>query len=106
VWTWGSNAFGNLGGGATVAVRYEPAVAVAAGSGIVQVAAGGYHVVAARTNGTVIGWGSNSYGELGNGATAAQSDTVQVGRLTSVSQIAAGEYHTLAIYTRPLVARP
>jgi alpha-tubulin suppressor-like RCC1 family protein len=106
VWTWGSNGFGALGDGSTVGFRYEPRAVVAEGSAMIRVAAGGYHVALARVDGVVFGWGSNRYGELGNGATATQSGIVEVGRLTKATQLAAGEYHTLALYASGLVGRP
>jgi alpha-tubulin suppressor-like RCC1 family protein len=106
VWTWGSNGFGVLGDGSTDGFRYGPRAVVAAGSGIVGIAAGGNHVVACRADGTVVGWGSNRYGELGDGTTAPQSAIVQAEGLTSVTQVAAGEHHSLAIHIQPWVIRP
>ena len=75
--------------GETAAARFAPGIALP-GSGIVGIAAGGNHVLAMRAGGTVIGWGSNTYGELGNGSTAPESGTVEVDHLTDVKQVAAG----------------
>ena len=58
-----------------------------------------------RAGGLVIGWGSNAYGELGNGSTASESDTVEVDHLTEVKQLAAGYYHSLGIYTTRTAVR-
>jgi hypothetical protein len=53
---------------------------------IKSVAAGVYHTVALKKDGTVVAWGSNDYG---------QTD-VPTG-LTGVTAIAAGDYHTVAL---------
>jgi alpha-tubulin suppressor-like RCC1 family protein len=53
---------------------------------VVQVAAGGYHTVAVKGDGTVVAWGRNDDGQA----------TVPAG-LTEVTQVAAGGYHTVAV---------
>ncbi|MCW1925038.1 putative Ig domain-containing protein [Luteolibacter arcticus] len=55
-------------------------------TGIVQVAGGGYHSLALRSDGTVTGWGYNGQNQLN-----APAD------LTGVVQIAAGERHSVAL---------
>jgi alpha-tubulin suppressor-like RCC1 family protein len=71
--------------------------AVASGS-IVQIAAGDNHTLALKNDGTIWAWGDNTYGQLGNGSGAANSDRpVQVARLTGVIAIAAGGSHSIAL---------
>jgi hypothetical protein len=60
---------------------------VAAQSGVTAIAAGQYHTVALKSDGTVVAWGDNYYGQT-NVPVAAQS---------GVTAIAAGGYHTVAI---------
>ena len=43
---------------------------------IVQVSCGAHHTAALRSNGTVLTWGSNEYGELGHRAVGSSSDHV------------------------------
>jgi hypothetical protein len=54
----------------TVTVR-SPVNGIVAGSHITQLSAGGGHMLALRSDGTVLGWGFNGLGELGNGGLSA-----------------------------------
>ena len=62
-----------------------------------QIAAGGLHTVALKSDGTVWAWGYNGYGQLGDGTTTNRLTPVQVSSLSGVTAIAAGVYHTLAL---------
>ena len=62
------------------------------------IAAGDWHTLALRGDGTVRAWGDNSYGELGNAAAGTSSATpVQVTGITDAVAIAAGGYFSLAV---------
>jgi alpha-tubulin suppressor-like RCC1 family protein len=61
------------------------------------VAAGNYHTLLMRPNGTVWGFGYNGNGQLANGTTLSRSAPEPLSRLTNIQQIAAGQYHTLAL---------
>jgi alpha-tubulin suppressor-like RCC1 family protein len=62
-----------------------------------KVAAGNFHSLAIKTDGTLWSWGNNNYGQLGHGS--ACSSPVQVGALTTWAIISAGAYYTLAVKT-------
>src|SRR4051794_29617455 len=63
-----------------------------------QIAAGNSHTVALMSDGTVKAWGDNGYGKLGNGSTLSSSPPVTVTGLGgTVTAIAAGYYHTVAL---------
>ena len=49
------------------------------------------------TDGTVWAWGSGSFGKLGNGRASDSTTPVQVGGLTSVSAVAAGDEAAYAL---------
>jgi hypothetical protein len=64
---------------------------------VAQVTAYGSHSLAVRTDGTVWGWGSNSYGQLGDGTTYQRSLPVQVPGLTGVVDVRTGWDCTIAL---------
>jgi alpha-tubulin suppressor-like RCC1 family protein len=72
-------------------------------SGITAVAAGWFHSVARKNDGTAWAWGQNTDGRLGDNTLTEQALPVQVtgpggaGTLTNVSAISAGCYHTVAL---------
>jgi alpha-tubulin suppressor-like RCC1 family protein len=96
VWTWGNNRYGQLGTGQISAAGTTTPVQVAAGSSWQAAAAGDTHLLAQRTDGSVWAWGSNSYGELGNGQ-GLRLTPAQVGTATNWSQVAATYYSTWGI---------
>jgi alpha-tubulin suppressor-like RCC1 family protein len=67
--SWGGNAYGQLGNG-TRANSGQPAPVGGAGGGlklVKQASAGGTHALALLESGRVMAWGSNEYGQLGDG---------------------------------------
>jgi len=104
---WGGNGVGQLGNNSTTdspaAVDVKNNAGTANLSGIVAVGLGGGHTCALTTVGGVKCWGSNQYGQLGDGSTAGSGTNksllpVDVTGLTSgVSSIAVGGYHTCAL---------
>jgi alpha-tubulin suppressor-like RCC1 family protein len=65
---------------------------------------GGNHTAFLCANGTVKTAGSNTYGQLGNGTTGGSSSTpVSVSGLTSVTAVAAGAAHNLALLSNSTV---
>ncbi len=64
---------------------------------MVAVAAGGYHSLALRNDGTVWSFGNNANGELGDGTTLNRSTAAQVSGLSGIVGIAAGEQFSMAL---------
>lgn len=62
-----------------------------------RVAAGEGHTVVVASDGTVWAWGSNAYGQLGDGSTTNRNTPVQVIGLTGVVGVACGSGHSLAV---------
>jgi alpha-tubulin suppressor-like RCC1 family protein len=74
-------------------------ILIAAGSRITQISAGGAHMLALRSDGTVLGWGLNVRGQLGNGIQSQVSGPVQVTNMGGATQVAAGTLSSYAVHT-------
>jgi alpha-tubulin suppressor-like RCC1 family protein len=72
-------------------------VAVTGLSDITAVAAGVDHALALRANGTVVSWGNNQTGKLGDGSTTTRLTPVAVSGLTNIVAIAAGQVSNAAL---------
>lgn len=102
VYAWGAGTQGKLGDG-TTAEHHSPTLASAlpADTNFVQVDAGKFHSLALTDDGLIYGWGANSRGQLGNGATA----DVMIPALATgpdgvrFTKVAGGEQHTIALST-------
>src|SRR5580698_9899622 len=105
VWTWGSNAYGQLGNGNNT--DSSTPVQVKGLANVVAIAAGFYHNVAVKSDGTVWAWGNNVDGQLGNGTVVNSNIPVQM--ITAVGPpvvdvsnavlVAAGLNHSLVLTT-------
>ncbi len=94
---WGGNNYGQLGDG-TTAQRLAPVDVAGFSSGAAAITAGWAHSCALTAAGAAYCWGSNSYGELGDGMSAHQPAPVAVVGLSSgVTTVAAGLSHTCAL---------
>ena len=92
---WGYNGLGALGDGTTVTRSLPGPVPGLADA--VEVAAGAFHSLAVKPDGTVWAWGANNLGQLGDGTTTQRQAPVRVGGLGGVVAVAAGVYHSLAV---------
>lgn len=102
---WGDNAFGQLGSGGTETSLVPAGVSTAgafAAKTIFAVAAGSGHSLALCSDGTLVAWGVNSSGQLGNNTTTGSPTptlVAETGVLAGkrVVAIAAGNLHSLAL---------
>jgi alpha-tubulin suppressor-like RCC1 family protein len=98
VWGWGADSSGQLGNAPTGPGELRPAETFAPGSGVTQVSAGVDHSLALRSDGTVLAFGGNEYGQLGSGSTSITGLPAPVPGLTSATQVSAGFGISMAIH--------
>lgn len=107
VWAWGRGTAGQLGDNTATSHATPVRVLGPGGTGvladIVAIAAGHYHSLGLKADGTVWAWGQNTYGQLGDNTTTQRNAPVQVlgpggtGFLADIVAIAAGDYYSLAL---------
>jgi alpha-tubulin suppressor-like RCC1 family protein len=101
VFAWGNNRNGELGDGTTSDRTIPvPVTGLGSGSGVVAIAAGLSHSLAAKADGSVVAWGGNAAGQLGNGTTSSSPVPVAVqgfGAGSGVMQIEAGANDSSAV---------
>ena len=92
---WGRNASGQLGNGFKFPYVFLP-IPIPGVSGIAAISAGMRHTLALKADGTVLAWGFNGDGELGDGSTADHAQPATVSALTGITAVSAGATHSLA----------
>lgn len=95
--SWGYNFDGQLGDG-TTANRLTPVrVILPGGAKAAAVAAGSNHSLAVTTTGKVYAWGSNEYGQLGDGTTRDRHRPVAVRLPAGARVVAAGACYNYSV---------
>lgn len=97
VWAWGANDDGQLGIGSDVIDSALGATQITSLTGIKQLAAKQYDAFALKADGTVVGWGRNSDGEIGDTSLTERDAPVPVFGLTGVTALADADYDTFAL---------
>lgn len=112
VWTWGRDDYGQLGDGADAETK--PGRAIQQHSGrdypcrftpsrveglpeVASIASGGGQSLALLPDGTVLSWGFNDCGQLGDGTNTHRNTPSKVDGLAGVTALAGGYHHTLAL---------
>ena len=93
---WGANDSSQLGDG-TTSGAWSPRLVPSLTSGVTAVAAGSSHSVALKSDGTVVAWGANYSGQLGDGSTTPRTTPVAVSSLTGITAVATGAAFSLAL---------
>ena len=103
LWTWGLNSYGQLGNGGVTNAK-DPYgyglylnVPMKVLDNVAAVSCGGNHAAAIKTDGSLWMWGSNSYGQLGNGTM--KSSDVPVKVLDNVAAVSCGSRYTVIVKT-------
>ena len=94
--SWGWGDFGQLGDGA--ADSSDVPVQISGIDHLAQLSAGAKHSLAVDADGRLFSWGDNARGQLGDPAvTSGRATPARVPGLSSASQVAAGDRHSLAL---------
>lgn len=96
LWAWGSNFYGQVGDG-TGANRLMPPAQIGGNATWQSISAGWQHSAAIRTDGSLWAWGSNTFGQVGDGSLIQRNAPVQIGPATGWRSVSAGNASTLAI---------
>lgn len=98
IWCWGDGSVGQVGDGTTLAtprqlqrLLYEQAKL----GPEMELTSGDAHTCAIKLDGTLMCWGDNTHGQLGDGTEIARSVPTQI-TLADVTEIVAGGAHTCA----------
>ena len=96
---WGENANGQLGDGTRAGHTAPEPVLLPLGKSAVSISAGSYHSCAVLDDGSLRCWGSNEFGQLGDGTSIERTSPVSVdlGSGRSAVSVSAGESHTCAV---------
>ena len=100
VWCWGDNAHGELGDG-TLQSSLTPTSTQVSAAGLKQLVLAqgnsGSFGCALSASKTVQCWGTNIYGQLGDGTTVSRSTPAPVAGLSDVIALSSGPQHTCAL---------
>ena len=101
VWCWGHNYFAELGNGTREHSSWPVEVLQNSNSEIltdvVSIASVGYHTLALKKDGTVWGWGGNTFNELGEKGEEFQRFAIKIEGIPLIKEIAVGWHHSVAL---------
>ena len=106
IWAWGDNSRGEIGNGVANAVRITKPTQIVKGiydetekelDNIVDIAAGYYYNLALDSNGNVLSWGYNGYGQLGNGTTTNINIPTKIAGLEKIKKVFIRDNTSMAI---------
>jgi alpha-tubulin suppressor-like RCC1 family protein len=106
VMSWGENEFGELGysqesfehcGDGELGRCVSTPTQIKGLSKVIAIAAGQRHALALRADGTVVSWGYNASGEVGDGTQQAKYQPTTLSGLSGVVSIGAGAVDSLAL---------
>jgi alpha-tubulin suppressor-like RCC1 family protein len=106
VLAWGNNLYGQLGNGTTTDSATPVVVTLPSGTTVTDIAAGAQYSLALTSTSQVLAWGLNSDGQLGNGTITNRNTpgAVSLPSGTTITALAAGSVHSLAIQQLPTAA--
>lgn len=96
VYCFGDNNFSALGLGSDFPTTYNTPQTMNI-TDVIKIEAGYWHAIALKSDGTVWAWGTDAFGQLGQGQSGFGNIPIQVSSLTNIVDIAAGNGFCLAM---------
>ncbi len=96
LWAWGYNVNGELGDGTTIN-KNTPTLININNINKLSFSFSSYHKMLLKTDGSIWGWGSNYYGQLGDESISDKYTPTKIGPESDWKDISTGGYHTLAL---------
>jgi alpha-tubulin suppressor-like RCC1 family protein len=93
VWAWGAAAMELT----SALTQVSTPIKVPGLTDAIAVASSQSNGYAIRADGSLVAWGGNDYGQIGDGTTARRDSPVAVSRLSGVVQVSAGEQDAMAL---------
>lgn len=96
---WGANGYGQLGDGSSSGPPCSciPTAVAGPGPGLQGLVGGLYHVLALRSDGTVLGWGENEYGQMAEAGSSPRLTPIVVPGVSGASAVAGRVYTAFAL---------
>ncbi|MDP9955913.1 alpha-tubulin suppressor-like RCC1 family protein [Epilithonimonas hungarica] len=96
LWAWGDNFSGQLGDDTNIGKNMPIQIGFDTDW---KTLSNGFsdHVMVLKNNGTLWGWGSNSYGQLGDGSNDDRYSPIQIGSSSNWKIVSTGMFHTVAL---------
>ena len=98
LWAWGQNSNGELGDGTSIN-KSSPTKIGTANNWQYVMGGGSYSSFGIQTDGTLWAWGSNTFGNLGDGTYVNESVPTRIGTANNWQTVVAGFYVTVALKT-------
>jgi len=95
IFTWGNNECGQIGNGTKNVSESSFNVKIGENSNVKSIVCGESHSLVLFDNGTVYGWGDNSFGQLALETNDEQLKPIKI--LENIKEVVCGYYHTLAL---------
>jgi hypothetical protein len=96
VLVWGNDGFGEQGNGSGDMMQTTPQPVVGVNNAV-AIAAGSNHNIVLKTDGTLMAWGANQSGQLGDGTLTQRDTPIGINGISNIIAIAAGSSHSLAL---------
>ena len=94
---WGNNEYGQLGDGSTVSSNTPVQVSGIDPEEVFQIIAGYRHTCAVMFDRSILCWGWNAHGQVGDGTTTTTPSPIEIFASEEVKDAATGAFHTCVI---------